>query len=83
MGHRDVLCGNGYVEVVCFSGWHDWGKERAEETTFFAEYGCVFEDYDEVFGKRPEEGEPSEVQALRKYLREDEVCEYAKEKVLG
>ena len=83
MGHRDVLCGNGYVEVVCFSGWHDWGKERAEETTFFAEYGCVFEDRDGVFEKRPAEEGTSEGLHLRKYLREDEVCEYTKEKVLG
>ena len=64
-------------------GWHDWGKERAEETTFFAEYGCVFEDRDGVFEKRPAEEGTSEGLHLRKYLREDEVCEYTKEKVLG
>ena len=64
-------------------GWHDWGKERAEETTIFAEYGCVFEDRDGAFEKRPADEGTSEGLRLRKYLREDEVCEYAKEKVLG
>ena len=64
-------------------GWHDWGKERAEETTIFAEYGCVFEDRDGALEKRPADEGTSEGLRLRKYLREDEVCEYAKEKVLG
>ena len=64
-------------------GWHDWGKEKAEETTFFAEYGCLYEDREGNFEKRAADEESPEVPKLRKYLREDEISEYDKEKVLG
>ena len=64
-----IRCHNG--PHIRPEGWHDWNKELAHKTAFFAEYESVYDGRVED----PADG-------LRRYLRPEEVGEYDRDKVL-
>ena len=69
---KTVLINCKYSSQIAGSGFHDWNKPEAHETTFYAEYNGYGEGY-----------KPNERASFAHILTADEAAMYTKENVLG